>query len=43
VVDVYIKHLRDKIDDKQDQVRPSFIRSVRGAGYVLSDPDEDQA
>lgn len=43
VVDVYIKHLRDKIDDKQDQVRPSFIRSVRGAGYVLSDPNEDQA
>jgi len=43
VVDVYIKHLRDKIDDKLDQSKPSFIRSVRGSGYVLSDPDEDQA
>ena len=43
VVDVYIKHLRDKIDDKHDPGRPSFIRSVRGAGYVLSDPGQDQA
>jgi DNA-binding response OmpR family regulator len=43
VVDVYIKHLRDKIDDKDERSRQSFIRSVRGAGYVLCDPDEDQA
>jgi DNA-binding response OmpR family regulator len=43
VVDVYIKHLRDKIDDKDDRGRQSFIRSVRGAGYVLCDPGEDQA
>jgi DNA-binding response OmpR family regulator len=36
VVDVYIKHLRDKIDTKG---RPSFIQAVRGVGYVLSDPE----
>ena len=35
VVDVYIKHLRDKIDGTG---RPSFIQAVRGVGYVLSDP-----
>jgi DNA-binding response OmpR family regulator len=36
VVDVYVKHLRDKIDDPG---RPSFIQAVRGVGYVLRDPD----
>jgi two-component system OmpR family response regulator len=36
VVDVYIKHVRDKIDTKG---RPSFIQAVRGVGYVLSDPE----
>ncbi len=41
VVDVYIKHLRDKIDDRQDPDAPSFIQSVRGVGYVLRDPRED--
>ena len=35
VVDVYVKHLRDKIDDEGG---PSFIQAVRGVGYVLSDP-----
>jgi len=35
VVDVYIKHLRDKIDPPGD---PSLIKAVRGVGYVLSDP-----
>jgi DNA-binding response OmpR family regulator len=35
VVDVYVKHLRDKIDDPGG---PSFIQAVRGVGYVLSDP-----
>ncbi len=35
VVDVYVKHLRDKIDEKGG---PSFIQAVRGVGYVLSDP-----
>jgi DNA-binding response OmpR family regulator len=36
VVDVYVKHLRDKIDAAE---RPSFIQAVRGVGYVLNDPD----
>lgn len=35
VVDVYIKHLRDKIDLPG---HPSFITALRGVGYVLSDP-----
>ena len=35
VVDVHVKHLRDKIDAPG---RPSFIQAVRGVGYVLSDP-----
>ena len=43
VVDVYVKHLRDKIDDKDRPDRPSFVQSVRGVGYVLRDPDADQA
>ncbi len=36
VVDVYVKHLRDKIDDAN---RPSFIHAIRGVGYVLHDPE----
>jgi DNA-binding response OmpR family regulator len=35
VVDVYIKHLRDKIDAASE---PSLIQAVRGVGYVLRDP-----
>ena len=35
VVDVHVKHLRDKVDDPG---RPSLIQAVRGVGYVLSDP-----
>lgn len=35
VVDVYIKHLRDKIDEDG---RPSLIQTVRGVGYVLQVP-----
>lgn len=35
VVDVYVKHLRDKIDEPG---RESFIQAVRGVGYVLRDP-----
>jgi len=37
VVDVYVKHLRAKIDPTG---RPSFIRAVRGVGYVFSDSSE---
>ena len=36
VVDVYVKHLRGKIDSAG---RRSFITAVRGVGYVLDDPD----
>jgi two-component system OmpR family response regulator len=35
VVDVHVKHIRDKIDVAG---RPSFIQAVRGVGYVLGDP-----
>jgi DNA-binding response OmpR family regulator len=35
VVDVYVKHLRDKIDVAGD---PSLIQAVRGVGYVFRDP-----
>jgi len=37
VVDVYVKHLRDKIDDDR---RVSYIEAVRGVGYVLRDPSK---
>ncbi len=40
VVDVHIKHLRDKIDEPG---RRSFIQAVRGVGYVLRDPDALEA
>lgn len=36
VVDVYVRHVRAKIDDPG---KPSFIQTVRGTGYVLRDPD----
>src|SRR5215469_1482699 len=36
IVDVYIRHLRSKIDDPFDR---KLIRTVRSAGYVLSDRD----
>jgi len=40
VVDVYVKHLRDKIDGPDD---PSVIQAVRGIGYVFRDPHEADA
>lgn len=40
VVDVHVKHLRDKVDDPG---RPSLIQAVRGVGYVLRDPAETPA
>ena len=36
VIDVYVRHVRAKIDDPQ---KPSFIQTVRGVGYVLRDPE----
>lgn len=35
VVDVHVKHLREKLDVPG---RPSLIQAVRGVGYVLGDP-----
>jgi DNA-binding response OmpR family regulator len=40
VVDVYVKHLRDKIDVPGE---PSLIQAVRGVGYVLRDPHQADA
>lgn len=40
VVDVFVKHLRDKIDDRG---QPSLIEAVRGVGYVLRDPHHADA
>jgi two-component system, OmpR family, copper resistance phosphate regulon response regulator CusR len=40
VVDVYVKHLRDKIDAADE---PSMIQAVRGVGYVFRDPHEARA
>ena len=36
VIDVYIGHLRRKIDDGEDA---KLIQTVRGAGYRISAPD----
>jgi two-component system copper resistance phosphate regulon response regulator CusR len=37
IVDVYVRHLRNKVDDDFPQ---KLIRTVRGAGYCLSDEVE---
>ena len=34
---VYIKRLRDKIEDNPDS--PSIIKTVRGMGYVITDEE----
>ena len=36
IVDVYVRHLRAKVDDPYDK---KLIQTVRGAGYCLSDED----
>jgi two-component system, OmpR family, copper resistance phosphate regulon response regulator CusR len=36
VVDVYIKHLRDKINEPG---KASYIQTVRGVGYTVRDPE----
>src|SRR3954449_9387791 len=38
IVDVYIRHLRSKIDDK---FPIKMIHTVRGIGYMLDAPDEE--
>ena len=37
IVDVYVRHLRSKVDDAHPK---KLIRTVRGAGYCLSDDSE---
>jgi two-component system, OmpR family, copper resistance phosphate regulon response regulator CusR len=37
IVDVYVRHLRSKVDDGHAK---KLIHTVRGAGYSLSDQDE---
>jgi two-component system copper resistance phosphate regulon response regulator CusR len=32
IVDVYVRHLRSKIDEGSD---PKMIRTVRGTGYMI--------
>ena len=36
IVDVYVRHLRAKVDD---MFQPKLIRTVRGVGYKLSEED----
>jgi DNA-binding response OmpR family regulator len=37
IVDVYVRHLREKVDDPHPR---KLIRTVRGVGYCLSDEEE---
>jgi DNA-binding response OmpR family regulator len=37
IVDVYVRHLRSKVDDDNPK---KLIRTVRGVGYYVSDDDE---
>jgi DNA-binding response OmpR family regulator len=37
IVDVYVRHLRNKVDEPYDR---KLIRTVRGVGYVISDQAE---
>jgi len=36
IVDVYIRHLRSKIDDRSER---KLIQTVRGIGYMIDSPD----
>jgi two-component system OmpR family response regulator len=40
VVDVYIKHLRDKINEPG---KASFVQTVRGVGYTVMEPEAVEA
>jgi DNA-binding response OmpR family regulator len=37
IVDVYVRHLRDKISDMEQKL----IRTVRGVGYVITDEESE--
>jgi DNA-binding response OmpR family regulator len=38
-IDVHISSIRKKLDD--DPKTPRFIRTIRSAGYMMVDPDDD--
>src|SRR5215472_425226 len=40
IVDVYIRHLRSKIDDEYEQ---KLIQTVRGIGYMIEEPKQPSA
>ena len=40
IVDVYVRHLRAKVDEAHAR---KLIRTVRGAGYCVSDEEEEKA
>ena len=40
VVDVYVKHLRDKLNEPG---KPSYIQTIRGVGYTVRDPESVEA
>lgn len=40
IIDVYVKRLRNKIGDDGSS---RMIRSVRGVGYIMREPDEDSS
>jgi len=37
IVDVYVRHLREKVDEPHER---KLIRTVRGVGYCLTDENE---
>jgi DNA-binding response OmpR family regulator len=37
VIDVYVNHLRKKVEPGDE---PRLIHAVRGAGYIIREPDE---
>jgi heavy metal response regulator len=40
IIDVYVKRLRKKLNDESEQ---KLIRSVRGVGYIMREPDDTAA
>jgi len=40
IVDVYIRHLRSKIDDRFPQ---KLIHTVRGIGYMIEAPEKSMS
>jgi len=36
IVDVYVRHLRNKVDEQRER---KLIRTARGVGYAISDEE----